>query len=261
MNHATLLPLLALSVSSSISNAAIIVNSHSFNGVTTGAISTAGAADWGYVSVSSGFFDSNLTGAGLSYNNTPYGSLTRDTGVSITTVSGVSSIGTVTLTEGTTSSNTVTAQSSTSNFTFNGNTSYGSYGSFASTEQDVWTMGFNNLGVGQFNIRLYMAHEQSNRVFDMDVSGTGLAGFTTTSAQIGTLGSTVAGIGTNGSSFIYDITITTTDASDDLSLTFGSVSGSTGTAIFSGYTVTQIPEPSTALMGGLGLLVLFRRRR
>lgn len=61
--------------------------------------------------------------------------------------------------------------------------------------------------------------------------------------------------------FTYKISVTTTATTDDLALTFGSKSGNTGGGILAGYTINQIPEPSSALLGALGALLLLRRRR
>ncbi len=244
--------------------AATVVSS-SFNGVTNGAIDTSGTLDWGYLSSqqNSGFFDSNLAGGGESYNNTAFNAVANNAGDTLTTVSPSSTIGTVTLTEGTTGTDTVDGQPNTSNFTFDGSTAFGSYGNFAPGEADVWTMKFNDLGIGTFAISVYMGHSDNGRVFDMDYSlgenGTFVTG-TTTSPQLSTLGSTVAAYGTSGSAFTYDIEVTTTTATEDLTLTFGGVNGGNGGAILAGYTVA-VPEPSAALLGGLGALLLLRRRR
>lgn len=250
-------------------SAAVTVNSHTFSGVTNGAIDTSGTADWGYVSVAgvssggvSGLFDSNLGGAGLSYNNTDFGSITRNDGTILTTVKASPTVGNVTLTEGTSGTNTVDAQSNSTGFTFDGSAAFGSYGNFAPTEQDVWRMTFNDLGVGQFAIRIYMGHTNTNRSFDMDISFDGGAStaLTTTSGALSTFGSTVPASG--GLGFAYDIDVTTTSATDDLTLTLGGIGGSSGGAFLSGYTVTAIPEPAASMLAGLaGICLLARRRR
>lgn len=254
----------ALSLSAAacaFSDAAITVNSHGFNGVTSGAISTSGRADWGFISVGGGFFDSDLGGVGNSYNNTPFGSLTKNDGTTITTVSGAPTIGSVTLTEGTAGTNVIDPQTNVPNYTFGGIQAQGSYGNFAPNEQDVWRMTFNDLGIGRHTITLYLGHSATTRVFDMDVTGSGLAPFTSTSPQIGTLGSTVAGYGTTGAAFTYEIDVTVSAAGDDLTLTHGGISGSAGGAIFSGYTVTTVPEPATAALLAVAGMFCLRRRR
>jgi hypothetical protein len=234
-------------------HSAITVNSSTFNGVTDGAVSTAGLADWGYFSNDGNTFD------GV-YDNVAFGSL------GITTVSGSSSIGTVTLTENDGVNDAIQAQTNDANFTFDSNSTFGSYGGYAPGEQNVWTINFNDLGVGQFLITLYLGHSSTNRGFDMDVSGSGITPFTTTTGgSIAGLGSTVAAYGTSGVSFTYDIDITTTAANDSLTLVHGDTGGgSFGGAIFAGYTVAAIPEPSSLsliVLGGLSLALLRRQRR
>jgi len=249
---------------SASAHAAISVSMHNFSAVTNGAISSAGTSDWGYVSVSGGFFDSNLGGAGLSYNNTAFGSVARNNGTVLTTVSGSSTIGAVTLTESISGTNVVDPQGNSTNYTFDGASVFGSYGNFAPTEQDVWRLTFNDLGVGTHQITLYLGHTQSNREFDIDVSYDGGASteFTTSSGgPISALGSTVTTSG--GPAFTYNIEVITTAATDDLTLTLGGTGGGFGGAFLSAYTVTTVPEPSTfALFGGLvSIAILLRRRR
>lgn len=50
-------------------------------------------------------------------------------------------------------------------------------------------------------------------------------------------------------------------ATDDLTLTFGGVSGGFGGAIFSGYTVTAIPEPSGMVLIHHAGMAFFLRQR
>ena len=241
-----------------------LIISSSFNGVTDGSISTAGTDDWGYVSVSGGFFDSNLGGVGQSYSDTLFGSLANNAGAILTSVSSGSSIGAVTFTEGTTGTDTVSAQGNVPNYVFDGNQAHGSYGNFAPNEQDIWGITFNDLGVGTSTIRLYMGHSAVNRVFDMDVSltdGGAPVTMTTVSPQLSTLGSTVAAYGTTGLAYTYDVEVSTTTPDADLTLTFGGISGGFGGAILSGYTVSVIPEPGSLalfLVGGLALLLRCR---
>lgn len=263
--HLGKLLLTAIGASVSIGTASAgTIDSSAFNGVTDGAVSTAGTLDWGYWSNDGGMFNE-------SYNAADYGSI-NDGGnpaVSYTTAEGSPGIGNVTLTEGTTGTNTVSAQTNNANFTFDGNASFGSYGGFAPGESDVWTIAFNDLGIGTFNITLYLGHSASNRGFDFDVTlddgGVISSQTTTTGGGIGGLGSTLAAYGSTGLSFTYDITVSTSNAGADLTLTHGDTGGgSFGGAIFAGYTVTGtiIPEPgSLALLGLGGLLVASRRRR
>jgi hypothetical protein len=233
-----------------------------FNGVSSGVVSTTGLADWGYVhvqgAVNDGLFDNQ-------YNATPYGSITRPNGANpdqvITTVFGSSTIGAVTLTENDGVTNTITGQSNAGVFSFDGNAAHGSYGSLSAAENNAWTMTFNDLGIGTHTITLYMGHTADNRSFRMNYSlaDGGVTSGSTTSGAISGLGSTLAF--STGDAFTYSIEVETLTATGDLSLTFDSLSGSSGGALFSGYTVETVPEPSAALLGSLGLLALLRRRR
>ena len=83
---------------------------------------------------------------------------------------------------------------------------------------------------------------------------------TTTSAQLSTYGTPSASA--LGHAVKYEITLETTTATDDLTLRFGSPSGSGGEGYFAGYTVAAVPEPSsTALLGFGGLALILRRRK
>lgn len=225
------------------------IDSDSFNAVTDAAVSTAGTLGWGYIDTAGNFF-------GTSYNNTPYGDIPQ------ATASGTS----VTLTEGTAGTDTVSPQNNIPNYTFDGTQAYGSYGNYGPGEQDIWTLTFNDLGIGTFTITLYMGHSNTGRSFDMDVSlddGGAPVTKTTNVGAISGLGSTVTAYGASGAAFTYDITVTTTTAGADLSLVHGDTSGGGfGGAIFSGYTVsgTVIPEPSSLALLGLSGLMMARRR-
>jgi hypothetical protein len=250
---------ICLSVGLTTANAGVITSA-SFNGVTNAAVNTTGTLDWGYFSHDGDAFN------GV-YNNLAFGALPEATSGFITTVSGSSQIGAVTLTENDGVTDVIQAQTNDALFTFDGNATFGSYGGFAPGEDDIWTLTFNDLGIGTFNITLYMGHSSTNRIFNVNATLTDTGGSDTedtVSPQIGTLGSTVEAYPGNGVSFTYDISVTTTAADADLELVFGGNSGSFGGAIFAGYTVdgTIIPEPaSLALVGLGGLLIAGRKRR
>ena len=232
-------PLLALTLTS-VSQAAII--SSGFSGSSSLSVTTDGTADWGYVSDTGGIFGDNPT-------NTLYEDMD---GTPI--VSGSPYRGDVTVSE----TSVINPKTSTAViYTFDGDNAIGAYGDLAGAEADAWQVTFNDLGIGKQTITLYMGHNNTDRVFDMDVSlADGGAPLTTTdtSAAIGTYGGAAS-----GRAFRYDITVETTTASADLTLTFGSVSGGSGQAFWAGYTAT--PEPSSTALLGLGLSSLLLRRK
>lgn len=241
---------------------AATVNSDGFSGLSSGAISTTGTADWGYVSVN-GNSTGGLTGlfdGSSAYSNLNYGAL-DDGGSVLTSVSGSSSIGAVTVTENTSG---ISGSNNASDFTFDGNAAYGSFRNFGATT-DAFTINFNDLGVGTFDITLYLGHTSATRDFTINYDLTDAGGDVSSSKASGAislLGSSV-GFG-GGPAFAYTISVTTTDASADLGLNFVSTAGGGGTGLFAGYTVVAIPEPSSyALISGLLALgaIMLRRRR
>ena len=238
------IPLLAVTLSS-VTQAAII--SSGFSGSSSLAVTTTNMADWGY-------FSGEGANSGI-FLNTSSNTLFEDMASGIPIVSGSPYSGDVTISE--TGVNPKDNQSVVV-YNFDGDNAVGAYGDLAGAESDAWSVTFNDLGIGTQTITLYMGHTSTDRVFDMDVSLTdGGAPVTTTdtSAAIGTYGGAAS-----GRAFRYDITVATTTASADLTLTFGSVSGGAGQAYWAGYTAT--PEPSsTALLGLGGLALMLRRKR
>jgi hypothetical protein len=239
------------------------VNTSGFTGLSSGAISTTGTADWGYVSVNgdSGTGPGLFDGSAGPYTDLAFGSLDNN-GTILTTVSGSSSIGAVTVTENTSA---ISGSYSASGLTFDGSAAFGSFRNFGPTD-NAFTVDFNDLGVGTHELTLYLGHTDNNRNFtihyDLTDAGGDVTG-STASGAISALNSSVA-FGSAGSSIAYTISVTTTDANADLALNLVSTAGGAGTGLFAGYTiVSSIPEPSSyALMGGLLTLasVMLRRR-
>lgn len=260
---ATLLPLLLLV---GHGHANIVANSSGYNGLSTGNVDTTSATDWGFVSVQG----SNAADTGLfapsekPYTDVDFGSL-EDGGspaAALTTVEASPTlIGNVTFSSP--ASGNASEDGSDPNFTFDSVSAYGSFRNFGPSDQDVWTLDFTGLAVGDHVIDVYVGHTNGDRMFDMDVAGTGLTSFTDTmSSDISTISSGAALFGAGGM-VVYSVDFEVTGAASDLSLTFGGISGGGGSGILAGYTVTSIPEPgSYALVAGmLGLTGIALRRR
>lgn len=238
---------------------AATVNSSEFSGLSSGAIITTGTADWGYVSVN-GAATTGLFNSSSVYTNQAYGTL--DNGGSVlTTVSGSSSIGAVTVTE----NSGLGGSNLASGLTFDGSAAFGSFRNFGATA-NAFTINFNDLGVGTFDITLYLGHTDDNRNFTINYDLTDAGGNVSSDTASGLISGLSSSVGSSsgGSTFAYTISVTTTDASADLGLNFVSTGGGSGSGLFAGYTVASIPEPSSyALLSGLLALgaIMLRRRR
>ncbi len=251
MNKSThiLAPCLGILIGSALPiSGAVTFNSHSFDLGVTGTdleISTSGRLDWGYLT-------SDFLGGDDVQTPTNFDSMTAAQGGS--TVSfGSSAIGSVFVHEDADSNPTTSAPFT--GFTFGGVEADGVAGGIGGSEE-IFTITFQDLGVGQREISLYLGHSNTGRTFDADVylggdlSGAGTADQTLNSGGIGS------------QAFIYTLEVNTTDALDDVSISIDSASGGSGGFQFSGYTVTAIPEPSSLTLLGLGSLsILLRRRR
>jgi hypothetical protein len=224
-----------------------------FGAVTTADVTLTGLAGYGFFSVNNPAVNNGLFGDGSTQTSGLFSTISNQnaTPTVLTTVSGIDPF-LNDLRAG------LNAQTPVSDITFGGAQAYGAYGGFPGNAGDIWSLNFADLAAGEYVITLYGGHSQGDRIFDVEAALTGTSNNTVQSGQISTLGSTVGGGGFT--TFRYDIEFTAA-ADDDLTLTFGAISGSGGGAFLAGYTVAIVPEPSTALLGGLGLLALLRRRR
>ncbi|MBT7958121.1 MAG: PEP-CTERM sorting domain-containing protein [Akkermansiaceae bacterium] len=213
----------------------------------------ANVVDWGYYMPGADFLD------GTQAADTNFDSITAD--VSPATNSKASSgIGAVTITERDAAeySNgtdlalwefTVGAGDGT-NFSGGIQTAFGAANGIGGTE-NIFTITFNDLGVGIQTITLYMAHTNTGRSFQATMDDVGSTSLT--SSSIG---------GSDGFGyFTFTTEVTITDALDDLAISIDSNGGGSGQFAFAGYTVTGVPEPSTTALLGLGGLALILRRR
>jgi hypothetical protein len=220
-------------------------------------IDTTGAVDWGYFLPTADFLDETQPA------NTDFDDLTAIGGTldPATNSKAASGIGIVTITENQGAEYSNGTDLAIWDFTFNDGlapvsgtqTAFGAVNGVAPSE-DVFTITFNDLGLGTKTITLYMSHTAINRTFRVDADLTDTGGNdsdTLTSAAIG---------GTGGSLyFTYTVQVTSTDANADLALNVNSLSGSSGQFGFAGYTV--VPEPGSLALLGLGGLLIARRRR
>jgi hypothetical protein len=254
------LAVMAAVVSAGTASAAITYNSSSWFG-TEGAtaISTTGTYGYGYVNDGTALkalFGHPSLGTPLNkaYNDIRLldstGNAYTETATVITTTGGTYNGSTVIVSE----LATLQANAGTI-YTFDGDAAYGGIGSWGTSDGNAFTVAFNDLGVGTFDITLYLGHSSDGRTWSTDYSLNGA-----TAVTVGAGGTAASLNGGSGGALAYTINVTTTDAADDVSLTFSTTGGGSGTGYFAGYTVA-IPEPSVALLGGLGALMLLRRRR
>lgn len=241
--------LLALSSATAVTSV-----SSSFNaGPVGGVVDITGASSWGYVSV-----DNKLHS--IAYDSDDFSSI-NDPANLLATVDPTYQMGDVTITTDGDGMSTRTNKT----YTFDGSDAFGRFGSLAPVE-DAFTLHFNDLGVGTFEIMLYLGHSANDRTFDMDYeffengSSAGAAQTTVTPNPIGDFDTQANGLNL----FTYTISFTTSEADTDLALSWASTGGGAGDGAFAGYTVTTIPESSSyALISGLLALgaIMTRRRK
>jgi hypothetical protein len=227
-----------------------------FDGITTSNVTTTGLAGYGFFSANSPSVNNGLFGGTATTTSGLFSTISNQnvTPTVLTTVVGIDA----TLNDLRAATG---AQTPVGGITFGGVQAYGAYGGFPAGAGDLWSLDFADLAAGEYAISLYMGHSSNSRTFGLVADLTGAATNTVNSGPISGLEST-AGSGTgNFTAFRYDINFTAA-ANDDLTLKLTSTAGgAAGGAFFAGYTVTAIPEPSAALLGGLGMLALLRRRR
>ncbi len=228
-------------------SAATLVTS-AFNLNPSTAVDTTGTADWGYFS-RDGYTQGMTTGVAVNFD-----ALTHVSGDPATVSKASPSTGEVFYTPTDSSSGT---SNTTYGYTFDG-TAVGSLLGNIGTSEEIFSMKFNDLGVGTHTMAFYIGASAANRALNIDYFVYEDDG-AESSATLSATGVTSGSFANNRIS--YSLTFETSTANTDLVFNLGSA-GSDGNAFtMGGYTLTTVPEPSAALLGGLGALLIFRRHR
>jgi|GEM_PF-5981522 len=139
----------------------------------------------------------------------------------------------------------------------------GQFGGFGGGNEQAYTLSIANLGgVGERTITLYLGSNRANQVLSFSATLTDTDGPATNSINGSWVGGGGTGTGSPMVGAFYQLTYFSSDPNASLSIDVNSVSGS-GTAEqqFGGWAITAVPEPSAALLGTFGMLLLLRRRR
>jgi hypothetical protein len=139
----------------------------------------------------------------------------------------------------------------------------GQFGSFPGGSVPGYTLSIANLGgVGERTITLYLGSNRANQVLSFSATLTDIGGSATDSINGSWVGGGGAGSGGAMVGAFYQLTYFSSDPNASLSIDVNGVSGS-GQAEqqFGGWAITAVPEPSAALLGTFGMLLLLRRRR
>ena len=122
------------------------------------------------------------------------------------------------------------------------------------------TINLTQIPYAQYDIYVYFGADQANRAGSVTVGSSSYYFDTVGSASI------------SGSNALLVQTSETTDVADNINANYARFSNLTGASQtittnipnfggIAGFQVVQVPEPSAALIGGLGMLCLLRRRR
>jgi len=256
--------LVIAAIAAGSAHGATLVDS-SFNDSPSLAINTTGAADWGYFIATSGknFTDSLALNTPVNFDSLTYDhdSNAGTAEISATVSKALPSIGAVTYTAKGDGANGKTNGSDT--FTFDG-TSVGSITGNIATTEEIFSLKFNDLGVGTHTMTFYIGHDSGTRKLDVDYFVYENDDSQSNPAALSATGIISNQMDTGGDKRIsYSLTFTTTTANTDLVFNLGSAGSGSGAFKLSGYTVytAPIPEPGSLALLGLGGLCLLRRRR